>query len=169
MGVRLFGKTEMTNPTHKELVERAARWLKNTKHCGVVLTEFVSFSPETPDAIGWENSGLWSYLVECKTSVSDFYADKNKPGRTLRRLAGLGRERYYMAPKGVLTIERVKKNRPGWGLLEVCGRRVMVRLKAIPNDHQTRIKETPLLYSYARRMQEGWLEPKSLDTPHHSA
>jgi hypothetical protein len=110
--------------THDELVQRAARWLKNTQRCGVVLTEFVSYSPETPDAIGWKNGGLWSYLVECKTSLGDFYADAKKPGRSLRRLAGLGRERYYMTPKGLLDVERVRRNRPGWGLLEVCGRRV---------------------------------------------
>ncbi len=145
--------------THAELIQRAARWLKNTKRCGVVLTEFVTISPEVPDAIGWTDGGRWSYLVECKTSVGDFYADTKKPGRSLRRLAGLGRERYYMAPKGILDPERVKRNRPGWGLLEVHARQVRVKLKPIPNDHRTRIKETPLLYSYARRLQEGWIPP----------
>jgi len=148
--------------THKDLICRAARWLKNTKRCGVVLTEFVSSSPEIPDAIGWTTGGKWSYLVECKTSVSDFYSDSKKPGRKGR--AGIGRERYYLAPKGVLDVDRVRRNRPGWGLLEVCGRQVRMRLKAIPFAHESRWKETPLLYSYARRMQEGWMRPQPLDT-----
>jgi hypothetical protein len=149
--------------THADLVKRAARWLKNTKHCGVVLTEFHSGSPEVPDAIGWKTGGCQSYLVECKTSVDDFYADSKKPGRNprarhhLARRAGLGRERYYLAPKGVLDVDRVKRNRPGWGLLEASGRQVRVRLKAIPWDHQSGFREMPLLYSYARRMQEGWI------------
>lgn len=151
--------------THAELVQRAARWLRNSRRCGVVLTEFVSSSPETPDAIGWTTAGRWSYLVECKMSVSDFYSDSKKQGRTLRRLAGLGRERYYLTPKGVLTVERVQRNRPGWGLLEIVGRQVRVRLKAIPHDHLSRIKETPLLYSYARRLQEGWFKQSAVERP----
>ncbi len=83
-------------PTHADLVERAARWLRSTKKCGVVLTEFVTSSPETPDAIGWTYGGNWSILVECKTSLSDFYADSKKQGRSLLRAAGLGRELYYV-------------------------------------------------------------------------
>lgn len=150
----------MDTPTHKELVDRAARWLKNTKRCGVVLTEFVSYAAENPDAIGWVNGGLWSYLIECKTSLSDFYSDKNKPGRSLRRLAGLGRERYYLTPKGLLGADRVRRNRPGWGLLEVCGRQIRVKLKPIPNDHWTKLRELPVIYSYARRLQDGWIKPK---------
>ena len=142
-------------PTHADLVERAARWLRSTKKCGVVLTEFVTSSPETPDAIGWTYGGNWSILVECKTSLSDFYADSKKQGRSLLRAAGLGRERYYMAPAGVLSAEVVKRNRPGWGLLDVKGRRVFVALKAIPFSHESRIKETPLLYSCAWRAQHG--------------
>jgi hypothetical protein len=139
--------------THDEVTERAERWLRNTKRCGVVLTEFGSSSPEIPDAIGWAWGGRWSYLVECKTSKSDFYADKKKPGRCgLRAHHGIGRERYYMAPKGVLSAELVRKHRPGWGLLEICGRRVRVVVKAIPFDHATRLKEMPLLYAYVRRV-----------------
>jgi hypothetical protein len=139
--------------THSELVERAARWLKNTKRCGVVLAEFHSWSTETPDAIGWTGGCHNSFLVECKTSRSDFYADKKKPGRSgLRARAGIGRERYYMAPVGVLSADLVTKHQPAWGLLEVTGRQVRVRRKPVPYGHEARWREMPLLYSYVRRV-----------------
>lgn len=145
--------------THDELLQRAARWLRNTKRCGVVLTEFVSGAREIPDAIGWTHGGRWSYLVECKTSVGDFYAESRKPGRRTEDFYGaLGRERYYMAEKGILSVERVKHNRPGWGLLEICGRRVRVKLKAIPFDHRCLIREVPLMYSLIRRHNIQQLE-----------
>lgn len=141
--------------THSDLVTRAERWLRSSKKCGVVLTEFASSSPETPDAIGWQYGGRWSILIECKTSLSDFYADSKKQGRSLLRSAGLGRERYYLAPAGILTPKAVRKNRPGWGLLEVRGRRVCMALQAIPFSHESRIKEAPLLYSCVWRIQHG--------------
>ena len=108
--------------THAELVERAVRWLRNTQRCGLVLSEFVSSSPEIPDAIGWKSHPM-SILVECKTSVSDFYADKKKPGRIAEtRGAGIGRLRYYMTPPGLLSVGMIERQRPGWGLVEVTGR-----------------------------------------------
>ena len=141
--------------THAQLVERAARWLKNTRRCGVVLTEFHSWSQETPDAIGWTGGCHNSILVECKTSRSDFYADKKKPGRRgLRARAGMGRERYYMAPAGILTPELVEKHQPAFGLLEVVGRQVRVRRKPIPYGHESRFREMPILYSYVRRVHQ---------------
>jgi hypothetical protein len=141
--------------THADLVERAARWLRNSRRCGVVLTELVTIAEETPDAIGWTFGGRWSYLVECKVSRSDYYADASKPGRSMLRAAGLGRERYYMAPAGVLDAEHIRANRPGWGLLEVSGRRVRVALVAVPHSHEARIKEIPLLYSCVWRIQHS--------------
>lgn len=141
--------------THAELVERAVRWLRGTQQCGLVLSEFVAGGcREVPDAIGWKYGGRWSVLVECKTSVNDFYAEAGKPGRRSEDLyGGIGRERYYMAEKGVLDAERVRKNRPGWGLLEIAGKRVRVTLKAIPFDYRCLTREVPLLYSYLRRHQ----------------
>jgi hypothetical protein len=141
--------------THAELVQRAVRWLRNTRRCGVVFAEFRSSSMEIPDAIGWHNGGRVSYLVECKTSVSDFYADKLKPGRTgLMAKAGVGRYRYYMAPPGVLSAELVRKHRPRWGLLEAGPRSVRVLLKAESFCLETAWRELPLLYAYARRIDQ---------------
>jgi hypothetical protein len=140
--------------THDELVMRARKWLVN-RGCGVVLTELVTSSPETPDAIGWMAGGRWSYLIECKTSRSDFYADSKKQGRSELRSAGLGRERYYMAEPGVLDVASIKRNRPGWGLIEIHGKRSIVVLRAIPHNHESLIKEIPLLYSCVWRIQHN--------------
>jgi hypothetical protein len=146
---------QLPHLTHAELVARAERWLRNTKKCGVVLTEFSSSCSEIPDAIGWQTGGRFSYLVECKTSVSDFYADKKKPGRSPKNAhRGIGRFRYYMAPPGVLTADLVKQHRPKWGLLEVQARTVRVRLKAEPFSLATAWRELPVLYSYARRIHQ---------------
>lgn len=136
--------------THAELVVRAARWLKNTQHCGVVLTELVSYANEVPDAIGWKMSG-WpcSYLVECKASLDDFYADRRKPGRTSKSgHRGVGRYRYYMVERDLLTVELVRRHRPKWGLLEVGRRTVRVKLKAEPFSLEIAWRELPLLYTY---------------------
>jgi len=140
--------------THAELVKRAARWLRNTQHCGVVLTEFHSNADEIPDAIGW-SCGRFSYLVECKTSVDDFHADRKKPGRQgLRQCQGIGRFRYYLAPPGVLSVDLVRKHRPRWGLLECWPRTVRVKLKAEMFGLSTAWRELPLFYSFARRIMQ---------------
>lgn len=139
--------------THADLVERAVRWLRNTKRCGVVLSEFVSSSLEVPDAIGWPTGGLFSYLIECKTSCSDFYKDGRKPFRR-NQYAGVGRFRFYLAPPGVLTPELVRKHRSRWGLLEATPRTIRVRLAAEQFALATAWRELPLLYSYCRRISQ---------------
>ena len=65
--------------THEDLCARACRWLSGTRQCRPVFSNIASCS-EIPDAIGWSSRYGWegSTVVECKTSVSDFYADKKK-------------------------------------------------------------------------------------------
>ena len=115
--------------THDDLCERAARWLKNTKGCRLVLREVVSYAGETPDAIGWVASGGWSTLVECKTSRSDFKADEKKYCR--RSLYSMGQRRFYMTPPGLLNPNELPD---GWGLLEAGKRKVMVVVEASPRE-----------------------------------
>ena len=104
--------------THAELVARAARWVRNTLHCGVVLTELVA-ATETPDVIGWVNGR--SILVECKASRSDFYADLGKPQRHPLSSCALGTWRFYFAPGGIIPADKLLA---GWGLYELVGRSV---------------------------------------------
>lgn len=102
--------------THAELVARAGAWLR-AKGCKIVFTELVTLQGETPDAIGWRDSGGTSFLIECKTSRADFHADKHKPHRRADAegiARAMGRFRYYLCPAGVLRVEDLP---PRWGLL----------------------------------------------------
>lgn len=102
--------------THKELVKIAARWLRNTEGCSVVLSEMVS-QTEIPDAVGWRKGR--SCLVECKVTRKNFLTDKSKRCRRVFGTAyafGMGNRRYYMVPEGLVTKDEIPR---GWGLLEV--------------------------------------------------
>ena len=107
--------------THDELCERAARWLRNTKKCRLVLQEVVSYAGEIPDAIGWQASTGFSILVECKVSRGDYLRDAKKWARG--SLHSIGQMRFYMTPPGLLCVDELPE---GWGLLEVHGRSVRV-------------------------------------------
>ena len=63
-----------------------------------------------------------SVLVECKISRADFLADRGKAFRQKREL-GLGCERFYLAPMGLLRPEELPA---GWGLLGCCGRKIEI-------------------------------------------
>lgn len=106
--------------THEKLVPRAVSWLRSYG-CGVVLSEQSCASGETPDAIGWKR-GCHSAVVECKVSRADFLADREKPFRQKPEIA-MGCERFYLAPAGLLKPDELP---PGWGLLELRGREVVV-------------------------------------------
>lgn len=139
----------MANLTHADLVARAERWLRNTKRCGVVVTELTTMSLEIPDAVGWFNCGRETFLVECKATVRDFMADKKKIFRS-RPHVGMGQFRYYMTPKGLLNPNAVPDL---WGLLEVCGKIVRVVKEADRFWEVNSLAETGLLYSAMRRQQ----------------
>jgi hypothetical protein len=98
---------------HDELVRIAARWLRNTESCSVVISEMHS-QAEEPDAIGWR--ARFSVLIECKASHRDFIRDRQKLSRIEGGTYGMGFYRYYMAPEGLISKEELP---PGWGLLEV--------------------------------------------------
>lgn len=136
--------------THKELVGVAARWLRR-KHF-VVLTEMCAGdNAETPDAIGWRYCGQTSTLVECKVSRADFYNDQKKMCRARR--TGMGRFRYYLAPKGILTALDVP---PSWGLLEVADGaavRIVREATAYEDDVRNTWGEQAMLTSALRRVQ----------------
>lgn len=172
--------------SHEELVERAAQWLANSRRCNVVLTENASCR-EVPDAIGW--STAWkhrgSIVVECKTSVSDFHADRKKFTEykhpefgfsySAKRLSAkeanagnystvelprMGRWRYYMTLPGVLTPELLEKHADDHGLLVVEGRRVKIVREATervtPNfDAEIRLLQFALVHVEENLLRKG--------------
>lgn len=143
--------------THQKLVETAVRWLRRYG-CGVVLSEQSCASGETPDAIGWKR-GCHSVLVECKISRSDFLVDRQKPFRQ-KNEAGMGCERYYLAPAGLLQGDELPS---GWGLLELRGRELTLATPAAKNSRSARgfRYEMNLLLASLRRV-EVRIEPQSI-------
>ena len=134
--------------THGDLVQVAARWLRNTRKCGVVLVERGTW--EIPDAIGWGPHPATCVLVEVKVSRSDFLADAKKPHRI--HPGALGRERWYLAPSGLLHPEDIQKP---WGLLAWTGKvcRVLVRPELLPDDLASVEHERRLALSELRNYQ----------------
>jgi hypothetical protein len=78
-------KVRWDGTTHANLVLSAARWLRNTKGCTVVFTEFAATGNETPDAIGFQ--GERSILVECKVSRPVSRRIRTSPCAGIRRPA----------------------------------------------------------------------------------
>jgi len=106
---------------HDLLCELARKWLLRPHSargpgCIVALREMSTiYGGERPDALGWRAGGPWagSYLVEVKTSRSDFLSDRSKPFRQ-QPDTGVGNWRFYLCPKGLISIEDLPA---GWGLL----------------------------------------------------
>jgi hypothetical protein len=142
--------------THDELCERARRWLAGTRRCEPVFSNVASCD-EIPDAIGWSSCHKWhgSTVIECKTSVSDFYADRRKyKGWRSKRwgwimsnvsrkereanpddwteevIPCMGNFRFYMCLPGVLSEMLVREKTPDHGLLYVEGKFVRVIIDA---------------------------------------
>jgi hypothetical protein len=143
--------------THAQLVEKAVHWLRRYR-CGVVLSEQACVSGEMPDAIGWKRA-CHSVLVECKVTRSDFLADRGKPFR-LKPEQGVGCERFYLAPAGLIRLEELP---PAWGLLELArGEIRMTRASAKNLRSATGFRyEMNLLLASLRRV-EVRVEPQSI-------
>lgn len=137
--------------THDELVARAVKWLRNPSKgrsaCGVVVPELCSYGNEEPDAFGWNTAG--SYLIECKVSRSDFFADRHKPRHRTGR-PGPGAYCYYMTPPDLVTPDEVPD---GWGLLYCHPKRVT--LERAPEYQRERClrSEVGMMYSLLRRVE----------------
>src|SRR5437899_7587554 len=101
-----------------------------------------------------------SVVLECKVSRADFLADANKPFR-LKPEEGLGCERFYMAPAGVIGLEELPA---GWGLLEYSRKSVSVLRKPAKKDLRSAVglmKEMNLLLASLRRV-EVRIEPQTI-------
>lgn len=132
--------------THKKLVRRMVRWLKNTERMLVVISELSTRNSETPDVIGWAGGAL-SILIECKISHADFLADAKKH---FRRHAewGVGDMRYMAAPKGLLKVDEIPE---GWGLLDVD--RYVYTTKEAKLVQANKQNECIMLMSALRRLE----------------
>lgn len=96
--------------THNELVQAGYKWLIGIG-CSFALAEFKTFSIEYPDVIGWKSG--FSILIECKTSLKDFRADRKKIFREHEYL-GVGYYRFYLSPENVISPNILPEK---WGLL----------------------------------------------------
>jgi len=129
---------------HAELVERACRWLRNTKRCSIVVAEY-TFQFESPDGFGWSPQG--TILIECKSRRPDFLAHKRKMARRAPYY-GMGNCRYYFANPGVvLSSEELPEH---WGLLVPAGSVVHVIAEARWRDGD-RFQESRLALSLLRQ------------------
>lgn len=129
--------------THAALVERAARWLANTKGCKLVIVGAKPWScAEHVDVIGWKANGE-SIVVECKVSRADYLADSRKPWRLTS--VGMGMWRYYLTARKLLDAPPVMD--VGW--LELHGSRVHVVREAAPRQLRDWAQETVLLLAQA--------------------
>lgn len=152
----------MKKPTHKDLVKLAVAWLKRgvpynqeepqwKRKCTFVLAEIVTAAFENPDAMGFDSG--YSIVVECKTSRSDFFADRKK-SHMYEATRGMGRMRWYLVPKGLVKPEET----PEWcGLAYANGRSVEV-VKFAPHrelDGLGSMQECQVLQSCVRRFQLG--------------
>lgn len=149
-------KSSYNGLTHDDLCKIGCRYLEKAFRCPVVICEPMSLSLEKPDCFGMRK-GFESILLEAKISRSDFLKDSNKPFRN-GEVLGIGHYRYYITPKGLLTIDDLPDK---WGLLEVdCNGKVMF----IHGNHPNKIPNTKwkfekinienerlILFSYLRR------------------
>jgi hypothetical protein len=144
---------------HAQLVARAAEWLRRNYKCGIILAEQYCATGEVPDVIAWKGF-CKSVLVECKVSRADFLADAGKPFR-LKPEEGLGSQRFYMAPAGMIRAGELPKH---WGLLELHGREVRMVVKPGRIDLRSDVglmKEMNLLLASLRRV-EVRIEPQTI-------
>lgn len=118
-------------PTHHDLVLRACRWLDKSRRCGLVTAEPVACS-EQPDAIGW--CGMFSTVVECKTSRADLLRERKKWHR--RFYKGLGRTRWFMMPLDLAEAcgDVIAAHYQGWGVLGVYQGVRCVKVLAEPSE-----------------------------------
>jgi len=147
------GKKEMT---HADLVELGRKWM--FKRAPVVITE-VKACAEEPDVFGLyakitktingrKEGGFGNALIECKASRADFLSDFKKSFRQNPEI-GIGKLRYYLAPKGLISVNELPN---GWGLLETSGKRIkIVKLSSefIEYNHE---REMTIIVSTLRRL-----------------
>lgn len=147
--------------SHSELVKIAREWLRGTRKCTVVVAEISTAGCESPDAIGWY--GTSTHLVECKSSRSDFLADRKKLPR-VHPSVGMGDYRWYLTSTGV--IKDASELPEGWGWVELCnGKPKTVVTAKVQPAKQARYEQCVLL-SVIKRI--GQNEPEGVSIRAHT-
>jgi len=136
--------------THKELVDRGVRWLKNNQINGcrhpIVLPEYKCYANSIPDVIGMNHQQ--TTVLECKVSRADYLQDINKGHRHYTHQ--LGNYRYYLCPAGMLSPDEIND---GWGLLYCHPHKITIEKDAYHHPlNETRIEEYQVMYSIIRRL-----------------
>lgn len=121
--LKMLPSGELFKPTHSELVDAAYRWLLKTAKCGFAFRELYSMNLEIPDAVGFRS--MYSILVECKASRSDFLRDCKKAHR---QKGGVGTYRYYLCPEGMIKESDLPEK---WGLLYYNSNRKVRAVKTV--------------------------------------
>lgn len=120
-----MNKKEQKKWTHSELCDIAVKFLKRSSNglkCQIAISEMQTsyYCGEQVDAFGYRciepNQG--SYMIEVKTSRSDYLADGKKPHR-IDPSKGVGKYRAYMCPEGVIQPNEIPH---GWDLFWVNSR-----------------------------------------------
>lgn len=136
---------------HHQLVDRAWRYLVNSRRCSVTIRELGS-GYEIPDVLGWYSQWA-SILIECKVTFSDFKNDQRKSfrnGKNSKGEAGLGNNRFYMVP--IALKEKVMPLIPEqWGLLVATEKRILVEKESAWFEKDWR-SEMGLMNSILRRV-----------------
>lgn len=136
---------------HEFLRKCAVRWLIGHKKCSVVLSELSSSAFEVPDAVGWKYGQ--SILVECKVSRSDLHANQFKSH--IRSERGVGKERYFLVPAGLISPEEIGslEHCMGWGLLWLSASSQVRVKKESELRESSEISEIRMLTSALRRVR----------------
>lgn len=121
--------------THDEIADFAADRLRTMGYKFSCSNLTSRKHREQPDVLGINTKGA-SILMEVKISRADFFADQKKPFREKPK-KGMGDQRIYLTPKGLIKPEEVPY---GWMLWEVHGK-TKPTLKVIKGKEKRIVKE----------------------------
>lgn len=113
-----------------------------------VAVELCTYGAENTDVWGYD--GIYTAVIEVKTSHSDFLADSKKWCRSKEAKSmgcQAGTFRWYLCPEGVIKPEELPD---GWGLLYWDGKAVN-RIVAPKENKDTWKADMRILYSILRR------------------
>lgn len=159
--------TDILKIKHAEIVGRGLRWLKNTRNCSIIITEFGS-GFEIPDVIGWASAGWSSIVLEAKVSLADFKADIKKPFRKPGGPDGMGAYRYYIVPAD-LKDKVIEFMPPKWGLLYVGAKSVFVEIESEYFESRNWQHEMAIMTSIIRRIANTSTPLKGMNIKYYSA